>query len=110
MNNAFPVLVIFVSCLFGCIGDDFLDDQVDPELRFTNTLDTLAVGESYQFEVQFFNNIGKKEEAEVFWNSSNNDIALVDDNGLVWAMAKGKTDISVVTTYEGVELSSTGLS
>lgn len=81
--------------LSSCIGDDFIDDQIDPVLKIKNPVDTLAIDSSYQFEYSYLNNIGLPEMVEVEWTSSANDIIEISSQGLARAVNSGKATISV---------------
>ncbi|MBI1192328.1 MAG: hypothetical protein GC205_04040 [Bacteroidetes bacterium] len=73
----------------GCIGDDIVQDAVEPELRITNPLDSLAVGATHQYEVQYFNGIGQPELAEVTWSSSAPSIVSITADGLATGLQEG---------------------
>ncbi|MBT8231197.1 MAG: hypothetical protein HKO66_12530 [Saprospiraceae bacterium] len=88
------LIFIFISC----IGDDFVDDAVEPELRITTLVDTIRQGDSFQFEVMYLNNVGQQENVEVSWNSSNNSVLTIDQNGLANAVKTG--NVIVTASYE----------
>lgn len=79
----------------GCIKDDFVNDTIDPELRITSSIDTLALGSTFQFESKYLNNIGQEEEVAVAWSSSDNNILQISNNGLVNALSLGTAIIYV---------------
>ena len=91
-----PILIV------SCIGDDFVDDMVDPELRILNSIDTIALNEQYQFEARYFNNVGQQENAEVEWTSTDETIISIDDTGLATALSLGQTSIVSSTEVDGV--------
>lgn len=87
--------LLLVICSFSaCIGDDYLDDFVQPELRITNAIDSLAIDSTYQFEVSYFNNVGAAEVVAVNWTSSNPENVSIDMNGLATAHAFGPATIT----------------
>ena len=89
------ISILALAAFFtGCIGDDIIMDQVPEAVRILNPLDTLGVGETYQFEATFTNNIGAAEARSVIWDSSDTSIISLDDSGLATAVAKGVADIS----------------
>ena len=98
-------LLILIVSFSSCIGDDFIDDFVEPVIRITNAIDTLAVGETYQLEAQFFNNVGQQIESEILWASSDEEVAIVSDEGLLWGRQKGDALITASVDYEGEVLS-----
>ncbi len=93
------VTVIFVSLLIllmnACVGDDFVDDRVDPILRITNPVDSIAIDSSFQFEIIYLNNVGKEEEIKADWFSSNEEIISISSDGLATAMEAGSAEIRV---------------
>lgn len=87
-----------LSLLTSCIGDDYLFDTVEPVLQITSMVDTIGLNESYQFEVQYLNNVGKPEDVGVSWISSAPEFVAIDETGLASALMPGSATISV--TYE----------
>ena len=82
--------------LSGCIKDDFIDDLVDPVIRISNPIDSIQVNTDYQFETVYLNNIGLEEEVDVEWNSLDDSIIELDENGLATAKQIGTTIITAV--------------
>lgn len=75
--------------LAGCIGDDIIFDEVEAQVRFVLSVDTLGVDDSFQFEVRYTNQIGEVEEPALTWISSDTSLLTVDDTGLATGIAKG---------------------
>ena len=88
--------------MISCIGEDIIEDAVDPELRINNPLQSLAVNETYQFEATYLNNVGQEEEnATISWMSSNEAIVtIVENTGLATAIAEGSATITATITPE----------
>ena len=86
----FPIVLL----LSGCIGDDIINDTVDPELRIMNPIDSLTVGQSHQFDATYFNNIGLEETVDIVWNSSDLEVLNVEDNGLATGIKSGSVMVS----------------
>ena len=95
---SFLTLAIFLT---SCIGDDVILDEVPEVVRILNPLDTLGVGETYQFEAMFTNNIGVEEEREVVWESSDPAIVSIESDGLATALEKGEVVISAQVDIDG---------
>lgn len=96
--------VLFLCLLFGsCIGDDIIMDRVSTQVRLVNPIDTLGLGESYQFELLYFNNIGSEEIPPVLnWTSSAPAVVAIDDQGLATALAEGQSTLTAeVISDEG---------
>ncbi|WP_378185578.1 Ig-like domain-containing protein [Aquimarina sp. W85] len=91
------VFGIFFS-LTSCIKEDIIDDQVEPALKITNPLQSLAVGDSYILEAIFTNNIGQEESQNFSWSSSNELAVSVDNKGTVTGNDIGESTITVSTT------------
>ena len=53
-----------ISLMASCIGNDYVDDRVDPILRITNPIDSIAIDSSYQFEYRYLNNVGTEEQVK----------------------------------------------
>jgi len=87
----FSAIILFSAC----VGDDFIDDTVDPVLRILNTVDTIQVGEEFQFQAMYLNNVGQQETVEMTWESSDANVASVTNSGLVTAIQKGSTTLTV---------------
>lgn len=87
---------IFITLVFllNCIGEDIRFDAVPEEIRFLNPIDSIAVSETYQLNVTYFNNIGEPEEATIVWASENALIASVNSSGLVTGISEGSTNIT----------------
>jgi len=88
-------LVFFIFVLQGCIKDDFVNDTVDPVLRITANIDTLALGNTFQFEEIYLNNIGLEEQITVMWSSSDEAVISISNDGLATALELGSSIISI---------------
>ncbi len=69
-------------------------DQETPEvitLKLTESEVTIVAGETHQLALE----AALPEGVAVIWKSENTDIATVDNNGLVTAVAEGTTNVSV---------------
>jgi len=94
--SKYPILFfgLLLSLLSSCIGDDIIADEVPERLRINNRIDSLKLGDSFQFEVMFFNNIGQPEERQVSWSTSDANTISVDQNGLATAHEMGTATIT----------------
>lgn len=103
-------LYIFFLCAVGfsqgCIGDDIIFDTVDPVIRITNPIDTIAQDSQYVFEIEYFNNVGKKESvSNAIWSSSHPDIIDISASGVAKGLMPGSATIKVeVSTPEGAKI------
>ncbi|MEQ9287019.1 MAG: Ig-like domain-containing protein [Cyclobacteriaceae bacterium] len=88
-------IILATILLSGCVGEDFIDDRVDERVEIANPISELKVGDTYQFNARFFNNVGKIDEATFEWQSSGPDIISVDGNGLATGLSEGNVIISV---------------
>ncbi len=95
MNKYLFFLLTITILSASCIGNDFVDDMVDPVLRITNPIDSIAVDSSYQFEFMYLNNVGKEVSVEALWSSSNEDVIAIDANGLATALNGGSSEITL---------------
>lgn len=92
MKNTFFIATLSIL-LSSCIGDDIILDTVDELLRITQQASSIAVGESFQFEARFTNNIGETEEGRVIWSSSDETILNIDANGLATGLQQGSASV-----------------
>lgn len=82
------------ALLISCIGDDIIDDRVDPELRLTSSVDTLALGTEFVFKVVYFNNVGVEESiSNLSWTSSAPEIISIDNAGKAKALSLGSSTL-----------------
>lgn len=97
-------LSLFISILFlqSCIGDDFIDDEIDPEIRITTQVDTLEIGTAFQFEAMYLNKIGMPENVAIEWSSQNSEIIDITSDGLANALTLGST--SIIASYDSGEV------
>ncbi|HMQ48498.1 MAG TPA: Ig-like domain-containing protein [Saprospiraceae bacterium] len=84
--------------VYSCIGDDIIFDTVAENVRITSRVDSLAVGDDFQFEAIFVNNIGIEEPMTIAWSSSDEAILAIDQNGLASGISKG--DVMVTATVD----------
>lgn len=89
------LFALAILSLGGCIGDDIIDDRVDPIVRISNPIDTMEISTTYQFEGTYLNNVGKEETNDFVWSSSSEDIISITTSGLATAHAIGNTIIKV---------------
>lgn len=93
--------LIFLG-LQSCIGDDIIQDFVPEQVRILNAPDSIAIGESFQFDASFFNNVGGEEVAEISWSSSDEAILTIDEMGLATPIMEGSVVVtaSIITTSQ----------
>ena len=104
MKNSFFIL-LSTLVLASCIGDDIIDDFVQPTIRIGSLPQSLAVGESYQIDATLFGNTGMETNVELSYSTSDDNLAIIDQNGLLQALNKGTVSILVSGTYDGELLS-----
>ena len=85
-------LILFVSA---CIGDDFIDDKVDPVIRITNAIDTMELNSSYQFEYMYLNDVGMQVEISPVWSSSDTELLEISSDGLATAKELGEVSVTI---------------
>lgn len=97
MNGRILIASILTLALASCIGDDIVDDVVEPSIRITNPLVEMEIGTEYQFEVQYINAAGEVENRDYGWTTSDPEIMTVDWTGLATAVEYGTVTIGVHT-------------
>ena len=105
MKNYLFIVFSFPLLLFSCIGDDFVDDKVDPVLKITSSVDTLGFGDTFQFKAQYLNNVGVEEMVSKTWTSSDESVISIDNTGLATANQMGETTIRVELNSNNITLS-----
>ena len=80
---------------WACIGDDFIDDFVQPEIRISNAIDSLTIDSTYQLQALYFNNVGVEEAVTTSWSSSDPSIVSIDNNGWATAHSLGTAELTV---------------
>ena len=86
--------------LFSCVKTDLVNDRVDPEIFVSNPLLTLEKsGEAYQFEVNYFNYVGKEiENPNVSWASSDPSVLAITENGIATGVEFGTATVTATLT------------
>ena len=84
---------LIATTFMACIGDDYIDDAVDPVVQFLSNVDTIAINSTYQFEAVFLNNVGREEEVTFDWSSSSPEVISISDTGLATALEEGSATI-----------------
>jgi uncharacterized protein YjdB len=80
----FPIVIAFIFILNGCNGKTTIENI--PELN---------VGDTYQIKYSHVTNNGKNNE--ISFETSNKDIATIDNQGVIKALAPGEVEISILT-------------
>lgn len=80
--------------LNSCIGDDIIDDFVEPSFRIIAKVDSLSLGNNHQFAALYTNNIGLEESVAIQWTSSNENVLTIDVNGLAMGVGEGQVIIT----------------
>jgi len=79
---------------YACIGTDILDDLIEARIAMVNSVEVLIVGDFYQFEAAYFDNIGLKQPVQFDWTTSDQLVLEINENGLAQAVAPGTVTIS----------------
>lgn len=88
--------------LFSCIGEDVIDDYVDPDLRITNPIVNITVGRSYQFKPLFFDESGTKvTNPKLSWVIQPDDLGTIDEEGVLIALKPGAA--VVIVSAQGLQ-------
>ncbi|OEK02566.1 hypothetical protein BFP97_14000 [Roseivirga sp. 4D4] len=95
----FYILILLVSsAMLGCIGTDIVEDIiVNQSVSISNRLETLAVGDSYQFEANFFDEMGEQATADITWSSNNEAVMSITASGLATGVSQGDVWISAMS-------------
>ena len=92
-NIYYLILIALISQ--SCIGTDIVDDYVEARVSINNPIQSLKVDNSYQFMATYLNNIGAPELAGFQWESSDENVLQIDNEGNVLGLKKGESTITV---------------
>ena len=99
MKKITLALVCFLP-LFSCVKTDLINDRVDPKMRISNPLLELKKnGEAHQFEVNYFNYVGKEiENPTVSWSSSDPSVLSITESGIAAGVSLGSATVTATLT------------
>lgn len=106
-------ILVLVCCLplFSCVKTDLINDRVDPKIFISNPLLELKKnGEAHQFEVNYFNYVGKEiENPAVSWSSSDSSVLTITEGGLATGLEFGIATVTatLTTTEENLTITHT---
>ncbi len=84
----------------GCIGTDIVEDIAVDQLNISSRIISLAIGESFQFEADFFNEVGVMDDSPVSWESTDESIVSIDNStGVATAVDFG--EVFIIATANG---------
>jgi len=94
---------VSILFLFSCIKTDLVNDRVDPKIFVSNPLVKLKKnGTGHQFEVNYFNYVGKEiNNPDVSWSSSNESVLTITEDGFATGLEFGTATVTgTLTTPE----------
>ena len=103
MNILYKTGIVLIMLVFltGCIGTDVVEEvMVDERVTITSRIETLSVGEMFQFEAAFFDQFGELASADINWESSDESIVSITNQGLATALMRG--DVTVFASNGSV--------
>lgn len=101
-KTLFLINLLFLS-LTACIQDDVIFDTVEEAVRITNRVDTLAVGDTYQFEARFTNNIGEEENLPIEWLSTDTELLSINELGEASGHQKGRVSVIASVNVDNIK-------
>lgn len=97
MRKIYSLLLLGVL-FYGCIGEDFVDDYVDPNLRIANPILSIREGFSYRFQAMFFDESGTQiHNPQLEWSAEPADRVHIDQTGKITALNEGEVLVTVQT-------------
>ena len=88
-----PLLALLVSC----IDTDIVDQELVPaRVSITSKADSIRIGDSFQFQAQYFDDLGNVVDADITWASSDPSIISIQGSGLATANSEGNVTISAM--------------
>lgn len=128
MKKIAVAIFTIATVLVACKGEDFIDDLAffEPQFSIDNRpvsgIDTVFVGEEVTYSATFSNAGRNDDGAAINWESSRLDVASIDNDGKLTALAPGATNILassngledsllvVVQSFERIEISASSTS
>ena len=93
-----PLSLWICLLFFCCIGEDYVDDYVAPNLRITNTIISIREGLSYQFEALFFDESGREvNNPTLEWSAVPPTAVEIQPDGTLKALETGNVLLTVST-------------
>ncbi|MEO1052508.1 MAG: Ig-like domain-containing protein [Bacteroidota bacterium] len=91
--------LFFIGCLMyfltGCVGTDFVDDEVlEQEVMVVAPQQNVVIGGTIQLSAVFTDEFGVEQSVNILWASTDPSVATVDQTGLVTAIGSGQTSIT----------------
>lgn len=83
-------LLFLVALLYRCIGTDIVDDFVEAKVSIDNPITSIKVNSTYQFNATYLNNIGVPEQAMFQWQSSDESVLSIDNEGMATGLKMGE--------------------
>ena len=96
-KNNLIIYFLFIL-IYGCIGEDFINDYVTPSLRFTNPILEIREGGNYQFIVRFFDESGTEVDNPILnWTVVPPNALSISADGTISTIQEGEVTIIVQT-------------
>lgn len=90
MRNLLAIGLITLFALSSCIGTDIVEElEVPEEVTISEAVDSLKIGDSFQFAASHFDDFGLKTDQTINWGSSNPMVVDIDNTGLATALTEG---------------------
>lgn len=98
------LIVLGFLALSSCIGIDVLDWEImEPRVVITTRLESLAVGETFQLQADYFDTLGElSTSVPVSWSSSNESLLTVSGLGVAEAVDEGQVWV-IATAGEAID-------
>ena len=88
---------LFPLFLVSCIGTDIVEQELVPaRVAITARAESIKIGESYQFQAQYFDDLGNIVDTDITWASTDPSIISIDEMGLATANSEGDVTISAM--------------
>jgi len=90
MKNILAIGLISMLALSSCIGTDIKEElDVPEEVAISTAIDSLAIGDSFSFAADHFDDFGERTGESIIWSSSDESIISINDTGLATALSPG---------------------
>ena len=109
MKKLLAIGLVAMLVLSSCIGTDIVEElQVPEEVTISEAVDSLRIGDSFQFAASHFDDFGQKTEQTISWSSTDETIISINNSGLATALTEGNIYIRawVGETVDSVKVNS----
>lgn len=90
MRNLLAIALVATIAFSSCIGTDIVEElEVPEEVTISEAVDSLRIGDTFQFAASHFDDFGLKTDQTILWGSTDPAVISIDAEGLATALTEG---------------------